>query len=386
MSVYVLILAAGFSSRMAPAFKPLLELPFAQGRQSALARLCALYQAEGVEVIVVGGHCQEKVKNAALACGADFALNPQPERGMLSSIQAGLGRTPEGCEAFFIQPVDIPLLRPITVRFLLNAAQEKNCEVLTPAFRGRSGHPPLVRGTLRSLILNGGHEEGLRGLLRDCGAVTCQIPTPDSLILRDMDIEEDYRELCQLAPATDMLSPEEAWTLLRMRNLPEHILAHSRAVGSLAAAFAQAIADKAEYKPDSRIARAGGLLHDICNGQPQHEKVAGRLFRSWGMESLARLVEDHRDILLPAEAPITERELVYLADKYVQGSSPVSLEERFAQKLQVYATTQEACLALEGRRERAVSMARRFALESGRDAQDLAFATLSFMPNDAICA
>ena len=389
MSAFAMILAAGFSSRMAPAFKPLLELPFAQGRQTPLARLCALYQSEGIRPVVIGGHRHQEVQTAAQACGADFVRNPHPEQGMLSSIKAGLAVLPENCRLFFIHPVDVPLVRRMTVSLLLEAAAQQTDDIYIPVYREQKGHPPLICGSLHSLLLAGDHPEGLRGLLLTSGRRIRSVPVADAFILHDMDDTKSYDTLCNLAPLADILSPEEAETLLLLRAVPHRGLGHARAVAALAEAFTDALMQARtgalpDQRLDSRLAMAGGLLHDICKGQAEHEKAAGHLFRSWGMERMARLVEDHRDMALPHDAPLSERELVFLADKYVHGSRPVSLEERFAQKLHIYAQDAAACVAIRGRRERAAAMARRFAMESGRDPAEMAFELLASFPGTGL--
>ena len=66
MNVCALVLAAGFSTRMAPRFKPLLALPLPEGERSALASVCGLYLAEGIPPLVVGGARAEDTRREAL--------------------------------------------------------------------------------------------------------------------------------------------------------------------------------------------------------------------------------------------------------------------------------------------------------------------------------
>ena len=57
----------------------------------------------------------------------------------------------------------------------------------------------------------------------------------------------------------------------------------------------------------------------------------------------ACIVRDHRDLILPAEAVCTERELVYLADKYCYGAHVVPLVTRFGQKRELIAHARLCC-------------------------------------------
>ncbi len=412
MSVYALVLAAGFSSRMAPHFKPLLPLPAPAGTPrtagltppasdgvpageiSALAAVCACHAAEGVRVLVVGGHRAADIAAAARACHAAFVENPHPEDGMFSSVRAGVAALPADCTHFFVHPVDIPLVRRMTVRSLLEAARAAavsvtmpkasaenvvctaQLPVLIPVFRGEEGHPPLFPAALREQLLGWRGEGGLRAACADWPH--CHVPVADALMLRDMDTAADYATVREWAACADVLSPEEAEALLCVRGLPERGQAHCRAVAAVAAAFAatlnraRVLRDAGEPLLDVPLARAGGMVHDVCKGQPRHEAAAGALFRAWGMERMAWLVEAHRDMELPPESPLTERELVFLADKYVRGPRPVTLEARFQQKMEQFSGDAAACAAISGRLTRARRMAERFAQESGCDPAALA--------------
>ena len=63
---------------------------------------------------------------------------------MFSSIIAGIRDLQPDREAFFLLPVDIPLVRPQTVRDLLEALSKTSGKILYPVFRGKRGHPPLI--------------------------------------------------------------------------------------------------------------------------------------------------------------------------------------------------------------------------------------------------
>ena len=90
------------------------------------------------------------------------------------------------------------------------------------------------------------------------------------------------------------------------------------------------------------------------------------------MDPMARLVEDHRDMTVPDAEPLTEREMVFLADKFVRGSEAVPLRERFYSKMARYSEDPEAVAAITGRMERAEAMADRMEKECGRSLEELA--------------
>lgn len=374
MKVHALILAAGFSTRMEPHFKPLLPLPLSEGRVSALAAVCRLYQKEGVSPIVVGGNRAEDTKREAEGLGAAFALNAHPERGMFSSIRAGVAALPPDGTHFFVHPVDIPLVRRMTVRTLLEQAETSGDRPLIPCYRGENGHPPLFPASLARAVLAAGDDGCLRDMVTSASPLS--VPVADSFILRDMDSPEDYSALCSLAPGQDTLSPEEALELLDVRHVPDIGKRHCLAVGAVAERFAQVLnearASRGQTPLNPSLAKAGGFVHDICKGERCHEAAAGRLLRTCGLVRMATLVEAHRDMTLPDNLPFTERELVFLADKYVRGKWPVTLEERFHSKMELFAGDDAAVAAIDGRMKRAQAMAVRLAEECGRAPAELA--------------
>lgn len=399
MSHGAILLAAGNSSRMQAAgqapCKALVPLPVQAGPSTPLALLCTLYREAGVEpLVVVGGRHTGAVTAAARALGAGVAHNLHTEYGMFSSLCVGmrtlLAQSPGMC-GVFVHPVDVPLVRLPSVQALLAAQVEST--VCVPTFAGRRGHPVLVPSPLLPALLaweprpdvafNTADAPGLRGFM--AANPVREVPVADELILHDMDTPDEYAALCALATRRHVLDPEEAATLLALHGLPERGQAHCHAVGLVSAAFARAVNTARGLRGltamlDVQLAHSGGVLHDICKGQPRHERAGGELLRRLGLVALAPLVEDHRDLTLPDDAPITERELVYLADKFVRGSRPVSLDERFRQKRECFAADPAACEAIKGRQQRAEALAARLERECGQSPLAIARVCLSTAP------
>ena len=359
-----LILAAGFSSRMHKGCKPLLPIPFADGRRSALESLVQLYtEAEVQRIFVVGGQCRgDDIAAEAKRLGLVYVQNPNAARGMFSSVCTGIEALDASSKGCFVHPVDIPLVRLCTLRMLLTAAAEHPGDILVPIFKGKAGHPPLLSATHLPAILAWTGEHGLRGALY--GLPCRQVPVADKNILLDMDTDDDYGEVCRRACRRDILEPDEAEELLRCLAVGEKGMAHGKAVGLAAKKIA--IACKAAGGAiDPMIAETGGLLHDMCKGEVRHESAAGKKLRALGLPAMARLVEEHRDCALADDAPVTEKELIYLADKYLYGDRLVNLQERFGHKLELFAEDAEACKAIRERLARAEAMELRLHRETG---------------------
>lgn len=199
MKYSALILAAGFSSRMGQ-FKPLLPL----GATSVLERVISIFQTAGVEDIrVVTGHRADDIEPVATAMGVKTIFNADFENGMFSSVQSGVRSLPPEKSAFFVLPVDIPLVAPDTIRGLLAAWQADRPLVAYPVFQGRRGHPPLISMAISAHILNWPGHQGLRGALEALKDPGLEFKTDDRYILMDIDRPEDYEQIQQWALGPD---------------------------------------------------------------------------------------------------------------------------------------------------------------------------------------
>lgn len=366
-----IILAAGFSSRMG-GFKPLMPLPSPEGERPALDILLESYFRIGVhDIVVVSGYRGDEVDARARQAGTLGVRNLRPEDGMFSSVLLGLAHLPERCTHIFIHPVDVPLVRLLSLRCLLVAAEAHPNAVCVPVFDGKSGHPPLLPATPEVIrgLFGYGNGGSLRLALSSLPRV--DVPVPDSLMPMDMDTNADYVAMRERARRIDLLSPEEASALMRIGNIPQEIRKHCLAVGAVGRTLALALQTEGpSHLPDDVL--SGGLTHDIAKGLPRHDKAAGNFFRENALPGMADMVEDHMDLEMAKGGQLSERELVFLADKYVCGTRPVPLEERYRKKLELFAAQSNILAAVRERLERAKSVERHFMLGCGRDPFDLA--------------
>jgi molybdenum cofactor cytidylyltransferase len=182
-----LILCAGRSSRMG-AFKPLLRL----GKETLLERAIRLFRGAGiVDVTAVLGHRADCVLPLLDRHGVRSVLNDRYDEGMFSSLRAGVGSLDRSRCAFFVLPVDIPLVRPVTLQALMAAFRE-GIDICRPCFRGRHGHPPLIASTLIPAIEEFDGTGGLRALLTRYRGWTADVAVEDPGILLDVDTRDNY--------------------------------------------------------------------------------------------------------------------------------------------------------------------------------------------------
>ena len=188
MKSCAVILAAGFSSRMHD-FKPLLSV----GGETLIDHVISTFLGVGVDALVVTGWRREELVNGIKHKQITLVDNPDYESGMFSSIKAGVSRLSPVHQAFFIMPVDIPLVSPATIQRLLSESSQFPDRVIYPVFSKRRGHPPLIPSSLAPSILDSPESGGLKASLLQ--QKYQEVVTSDSNILFDVDTPEDYQEL-----------------------------------------------------------------------------------------------------------------------------------------------------------------------------------------------
>lgn len=196
-AIAAIVLAAGFSNRMGR-FKPLLPL----GQATVLEWAVGSLLSGGIaDVVVVAGHRAEDLWPYVDRLGCHLALNRRPELGMFSSVLTGMAALAADVGAAFILPVDVPLVRPDTIRLLAGAYLGSRASVLYPTYGGKRGHPPLVARHCFAEPLSPTLSGGLATVLA-WRTDALDVPVADEGVLWDMDTQADYgRMLARVAAA-----------------------------------------------------------------------------------------------------------------------------------------------------------------------------------------
>ena len=114
-----------------------------------------------------------------------IAVNRDRDRGMLSSIQAGL-REDRGGDPILVLPGDMPYVVPATVSALL-ARHAEDGAIVSPRFRGKRGHPVVIPARLRDEILEAGGGDTLHDVLRRHASERADVEVEDRGVVRDVD-------------------------------------------------------------------------------------------------------------------------------------------------------------------------------------------------------
>lgn len=324
----VLIIAAGYSSRMND-FKPL--LPF--GETTALERLIQTYEAHGIEhIYVVVGHRQDDIRDVLRAYKVQIVFNEAYDQGMFSSIQKGLGAMDETLSAFYMQPVDIPLIKVQSLERLYEAYVREGKGVIYPTFLGHKGHPPLIDMKYKEQILASNGEGGLKKVLETFASDALHVNVCDQSVLMDMDTQEDYINLI-VYDAMKAPTKEECLAIMHQNEVIEPIIKHCEAVGKMVLTLLDEIA-VCHLPFDANTLLAAALLHDIARQSKNHAVVGAEKLRAMGYDAIGNLIETHMDITVDAKMPLRADELLFLADKLVSEDEVCGYEKRFRKALQ----------------------------------------------------
>ncbi|SCY20986.1 DVU_1551 family NTP transferase [Desulfoluna spongiiphila] len=370
--ITAIILAGGKSSRMNGPFKPLLPV----GDTPALERCVGMFRQAGVnEILCVTGHNHRVLSERLAALGVKEHLNPDHEEGMFSSIQAGVSQLDPSCAAFFVLPVDIPLVRRSTVERLCEAWHKGKKTILYPVFRDKRGHPPLIPAAHAGEILAFQGDGGLRAVLASHEAKALDIPVADECMLMDMDTMDDYRLINETYKRYEIPSADECRALMTdVLGVKESIIDHCRAVADVTAGLGEEI-NRCGGSLDLPLLKAAALLHDLARHQKSHARAGALLLRGMGFSAVAEIVAVHME-MPPEDArsnKISEAEVLFLADKHVSGTRRVTLGERFGAGMKKYGHDPEAAQAIERRHRAAMDIERKIGACIHRDLSDEAW-------------
>ena len=152
----------------------------------------SLLEGGVAEVIVVvgtdGRRELERDVNAMNDARVRPVENPDPSRGMFSSIQEGV-RTASG-DVLLIMPGDMPFVRPETVRAVIAKYMERSA-IVSPRNRGKRGHPVALPLALRDEIAGFPATATLHDVIHTHTDMRVDLEVDDPGVNRDVDTPAD---------------------------------------------------------------------------------------------------------------------------------------------------------------------------------------------------
>lgn len=192
------ILAAGDSSRMGRD-KALLPWPPDSATDTFLSAAIRLFLSHVDVVLVVVGKNESALAPIVYANGASMVVNPEPERGQFSSLQAGLQEIlNRGSDAAMVTLVDRPPVRMETIATLEAAFERATAHrkwAVIPEYQGQHGHPILLGREMMEAFLKAPETSTARDVEHEHQSEIEYVPLDDPLIALNVNTPEQYAAL-----------------------------------------------------------------------------------------------------------------------------------------------------------------------------------------------
>jgi CTP:molybdopterin cytidylyltransferase MocA len=192
-----IVLAAGDSSRMG---SPKALLPAPDGQPFVVRIVRTLAEAGVTDLVIVTGRHHDDVVRAlgaaTLPVVPQIARNPDPSRGPLSSIWAGMDAVVDGGSGGILMTlVDVPMVSASTVASVVAAWRRTRAPIVRPAIGDRHGHPVIFDRVLFAALRAAPIEAGAKSVVRAHARDILNVQVDDEGCLVDVDTPEEYRDL-----------------------------------------------------------------------------------------------------------------------------------------------------------------------------------------------
>jgi CTP:molybdopterin cytidylyltransferase MocA len=159
--------------------------------QALLDRTIGVLLTAGIDEVIVVVPPNERWMDAVRLLTDErvrTAVNPDPSRGMFSTIQ--IGATLVTGAPVAVLPGDMPFVGVETVQDLLTLAARTG-GIVSPCFEGRRGHPVILPADISATIPAAPASTTLKDVLEAHSSRRVDLDVPDRGVVRDVDFKED---------------------------------------------------------------------------------------------------------------------------------------------------------------------------------------------------
>jgi molybdenum cofactor cytidylyltransferase len=171
-------------------------LPTTAGGPTFVRQLSrSLLEGGVVDVLVVARPEDTALRTEvdSLGTGVRLVFNAHADRGQLSSVIAGLNAADHpGVHGVLMTPVDIPFVKPGTVRELLTAFASRHVLLLRATHLGRHGHPIIFGRGIFEELRHADPEVGAKAVVKSHADEGIDFDVDDPAVLHDIDNPDDY--------------------------------------------------------------------------------------------------------------------------------------------------------------------------------------------------
>jgi len=189
LKLAAIVLAAGKSSRMG---ENKLLLPV--GDRTVLEHI--LSNLVPFETIVVTGHRPRKIEDISETMGVRVVHNSQYEEGMTTSFQVGL-RSIDVDAVFLVLGDTFGFKRELLQIMEQILEDNPDAMLVSPRYKGRKGHPVLIRKPLFKEFLSISEKETMKTVIERHNDKHLYVEG-DEWAVTDMDTKKDYDHVKEL--------------------------------------------------------------------------------------------------------------------------------------------------------------------------------------------
>lgn len=151
--------------------------------------------------LFVGREGDAASQRQVVAAGGDWLVNPDPERGPLSTLRIGLDHLPSR-SGFLFWPIDHPLVSPETVLTVCQTAVDHPEALVVPSFEHRRGHPVVFPAWAVADLRAAPLEGGARQVFQHHPDRVIHVPVPDRWVRANLDTPADLAAAAALLDAS----------------------------------------------------------------------------------------------------------------------------------------------------------------------------------------
>ncbi len=139
--------------------------------------------------VVLGANAEEIRGQIALE-PETIVINPDWEKGQLSSIQAAVRSLPERTNGMLLCLVDHPLISAALVEELIHHFYASGKPIVVPVYNGRRGHPVIFASGLYDELLAAPLDQGARAVVWAHASEVVEVPTDEEGVVLNLNDPE----------------------------------------------------------------------------------------------------------------------------------------------------------------------------------------------------
>lgn len=145
-------------------------------------------------IVVLGFRAAEVAEKLPVDPRLKTVVNEAFDRGMSSSLKAGLKAAGRGCEAAVFILADQPLVDASVINRLVEAYGKTKTPIVVPAYKGKRGNPVLMARSLFGEVQTVTGDKGAREVVERHTGEVVEVEVDTPTVLLDVDTADDLKK------------------------------------------------------------------------------------------------------------------------------------------------------------------------------------------------